>query len=228
MWTRHAALAPALKIGRLAVPCTALVALPCLMELVSLTLSLTKKQVYMSYVQVGRMGREPPSCFWHLNVLLLGEEREPPSCLLAVQATQGGGGWPMSCFLTPSLEPFFGGEGADFGGAGAAARQEGWGLHSQQHCLEPHCCMPLSLSKFCPPLCPPCPLAGTYFPPTDGFGRPGFKTVLRRIAQVRRGVRRRPFEGRCCAAADSGMLFFRLAGQPLTCSAALGPAALLS
>lgn len=26
-----------------------------------------------------------------------------------VQATQGGGGWPMSCFLTPSLEPFFGG-----------------------------------------------------------------------------------------------------------------------
>jgi hypothetical protein len=27
-----------------------------------------------------------------------------------VQATQGGGGWPMSCFLTPSLEPFFGGE----------------------------------------------------------------------------------------------------------------------
>ncbi|PRW45152.1 spermatogenesis-associated 20 [Chlorella sorokiniana] len=50
-----------------------------------------------------------------------------------VQATQGGGGWPMSCFLTPSLEPFFG---------------------------------------------------GTYFPPSDGFGRPGFKTVLRRIAQV--------------------------------------------
>ena len=50
-----------------------------------------------------------------------------------VQATQGGGGWPMSVFLTPGLEPFFG---------------------------------------------------GTYFPPSDAFGRPGFKTVLRRIAEV--------------------------------------------
>ncbi|KAI3426373.1 hypothetical protein D9Q98_008745 [Chlorella vulgaris] len=50
-----------------------------------------------------------------------------------VQATQGGGGWPMSCFLTPSLEPFFG---------------------------------------------------GTYFPPSDVAGRPGFSTVLRRIGQV--------------------------------------------
>ena len=26
-----------------------------------------------------------------------------------VQATQGGGGWPMSVFLTPSLEPVLGG-----------------------------------------------------------------------------------------------------------------------
>jgi hypothetical protein len=26
-----------------------------------------------------------------------------------VQATQGGGGWPMSVFLTPELAPFFGG-----------------------------------------------------------------------------------------------------------------------
>ena len=26
-----------------------------------------------------------------------------------VQATTGSGGWPMSVFLTPSLEPFFGG-----------------------------------------------------------------------------------------------------------------------
>lgn len=26
-----------------------------------------------------------------------------------IQATEGGGGWPMSCFLTPSLDPFFGG-----------------------------------------------------------------------------------------------------------------------
>eukprot|EP00884_Botryococcus_braunii_P010010 jgi/Botrbrau1/1900/Bobra.0005s0016.2 len=50
-----------------------------------------------------------------------------------VQATQGGGGWPMSVFLTPDLQPFLG---------------------------------------------------GTYFPPEDGFGRPGFKTLLKRVAEV--------------------------------------------
>lgn len=50
-----------------------------------------------------------------------------------VQATQGGGGWPLSLFLTPDLAPFFG---------------------------------------------------GTYFPPKDAFGRPGFVTVLRRIADM--------------------------------------------
>jgi hypothetical protein len=50
-----------------------------------------------------------------------------------VQATSGGGGWPMSCFLTPDLQPFF---------------------------------------------------AGTYFPPQDAYGHPGFPTVLRRIAAV--------------------------------------------
>ena len=26
-----------------------------------------------------------------------------------IQASQGGGGWPMSVFLTPELEPFMGG-----------------------------------------------------------------------------------------------------------------------
>lgn len=50
-----------------------------------------------------------------------------------IQATQGGGGWPMSVFLTPELSPFFG---------------------------------------------------GTYFPPQDAHGRPGFPTVLNRIAEV--------------------------------------------
>lgn len=50
-----------------------------------------------------------------------------------VQATQGGGGWPMSCFLTPDLKPFLG---------------------------------------------------GTYFPPQDAYGRPGFKTLLRRIIDI--------------------------------------------
>lgn len=47
-----------------------------------------------------------------------------------VQATTGGGGWPMSVFLTPRLEPFFG---------------------------------------------------GTYFPPDNRYGRPGFKSLLEHL-----------------------------------------------
>jgi uncharacterized protein YyaL (SSP411 family) len=50
-----------------------------------------------------------------------------------VQATTGGGGWPMSVWLTPDLKPFVG---------------------------------------------------GTYFPPEDKYGRPGFKSVLRQIAKA--------------------------------------------
>jgi len=49
-----------------------------------------------------------------------------------IQATSGRGGWPMSVWLTPELQPFVG---------------------------------------------------GTYFPPKDAFGRPGFPTVLERIAE---------------------------------------------
>lgn len=45
-----------------------------------------------------------------------------------VQALYGGGGWPLSVFLSPDLKPLMG---------------------------------------------------GTYFPPDDKYGRPGFKTVLR-------------------------------------------------
>src|SRR6202171_3474442 len=48
-----------------------------------------------------------------------------------VQATTGGGGWPMSVWLTPKLQPFVG---------------------------------------------------GTYFPPEDRYGQPGFKKVVERIA----------------------------------------------
>lgn len=48
-----------------------------------------------------------------------------------VQATTGGGGWPMNVWLTPDLKPIVG---------------------------------------------------GTYFPPEDKFGRPGFPTVLNQIA----------------------------------------------
>ena len=50
-----------------------------------------------------------------------------------VQATTGGGGWPMSVWLTPDLKPFTG---------------------------------------------------GTYFPPDDRFGRPGFRRILERIAEA--------------------------------------------
>ncbi len=50
-----------------------------------------------------------------------------------VQATTGSGGWPMSVFLTPSLEPFFG---------------------------------------------------GTYFPPDNRYGRPGFLALLRYLAEA--------------------------------------------
>ena len=50
-----------------------------------------------------------------------------------VQATTGGGGWPMSVWLTPELKPFVG---------------------------------------------------GTYFPPEDRYGQPGFTKVLQRIAEA--------------------------------------------
>src|SRR5205807_10162750 len=50
-----------------------------------------------------------------------------------VQATTGGGGWPMSVWLTPELKPFIG---------------------------------------------------GTYFPPEDRHGQPGFKKVLERISAL--------------------------------------------
>jgi uncharacterized protein YyaL (SSP411 family) len=53
----------------------------------------------------------------------------------AVQAMTGSGGWPMSVFLTPDLEPFYG---------------------------------------------------GTYFPPDDRYGRPGFAKVLLSVAQYYR------------------------------------------
>ena len=51
----------------------------------------------------------------------------------AVQMMTGSGGWPLTVFLTPALEPFYG---------------------------------------------------GTYFPPDDRWGRPGFKTVLTELARV--------------------------------------------
>ncbi|MBI2881987.1 MAG: thioredoxin domain-containing protein [Candidatus Tectomicrobia bacterium] len=56
----------------------------------------------------------------------------------AVQMMTGAGGWPMTVFLTPDLEPFYG---------------------------------------------------GTYFPPEDRHGRPGFKRVLAALSEVYRNRR---------------------------------------
>jgi uncharacterized protein len=58
--------------------------------------------------------------------------------MAAVQAMTGSGGWPMSVFLTPDLDPFFG---------------------------------------------------GTYFPPEDAHGMPGFRRVLSAVAEVYRARR---------------------------------------
>jgi uncharacterized protein YyaL (SSP411 family) len=55
-----------------------------------------------------------------------------------VQATTGGGGWPMSVWLTPDLEPFFG---------------------------------------------------GTYFPPDERYGHPGFASILAQVAAAWAGNR---------------------------------------
>lgn len=70
-----------------------------------------------------------------INVKVDREERPDVDRLYMafVQATTGSGGWPMSVWLTPEGQPFFG---------------------------------------------------GTYFPPEDRYGRPGFPTVLQRIAEV--------------------------------------------
>ncbi|CAG8650340.1 2295_t:CDS:10, partial [Acaulospora morrowiae] len=53
--------------------------------------------------------------------------------MLFVQYTSGGGGWPMSVFLTPELYPIFG---------------------------------------------------GTYFPPNDQYGRPGFPSLCKHIVEL--------------------------------------------
>jgi uncharacterized protein len=53
--------------------------------------------------------------------------------MLFVQSTTGSGGWPMSVFLTPTIQPFLG---------------------------------------------------GTYYPPDDRYGRPGFGSLLTRLAEI--------------------------------------------
>ncbi len=48
---------------------------------------------------------------YYINVKVDREERPDVDkvYMTFVQATQGGGGWPMSVFLTPTLKPIFGG-----------------------------------------------------------------------------------------------------------------------
>jgi uncharacterized protein YyaL (SSP411 family) len=85
-----------------------------------------------------------------------------------VQATTGGGGWPMSVWLTPDLKPFFG---------------------------------------------------GTYFPPVDKFGRPGFGTLLERIATAWRNDQPRILQG---AAETLAALQTRSKTSPPSASATAG------
>lgn len=72
---------------------------------------------------------------WFVSIKVDREERPDVDkvYMTFVQAIYGGGGWPLSVFLTPDLKPIMG---------------------------------------------------GTYFPPDDKYGRPGFKTVLRRVKEA--------------------------------------------
>lgn len=72
---------------------------------------------------------------WFVSIKVDREERPDVDkvYMTYVQALYGGGGWPLSVFLSPSLKPLMG---------------------------------------------------GTYFPPDDKYGRPGFKTVLRRVKEA--------------------------------------------
>ncbi|CAG8654992.1 8293_t:CDS:10 [Gigaspora margarita] len=74
--------------------------------------------------------------FVNIKVICFNRETQPDvdrMYMLFVQSSTGGGGWPMSVFLTPELYPVFG---------------------------------------------------GTYFPPDDRYGRTGFVTLLKRMAEL--------------------------------------------
>ncbi|CAJ1879184.1 unnamed protein product [Sphenostylis stenocarpa] len=72
---------------------------------------------------------------WFVSIKVDREERPDVDkvYMTYVQALYGGGGWPLSVFLSPDLKPLMG---------------------------------------------------GTYFPPDDKYGRPGFKTILRKVKQA--------------------------------------------
>ncbi|XP_010243542.1 PREDICTED: spermatogenesis-associated protein 20 isoform X2 [Nelumbo nucifera] len=69
---------------------------------------------------------------WFVSIKVDREERPDVDkvYMTYVQALYGGGGWPLSVFLSPDLKPLMG---------------------------------------------------GTYFPPEDKYGRPGFKTIIRKV-----------------------------------------------
>ncbi|KAF9607389.1 hypothetical protein IFM89_034622 [Coptis chinensis] len=69
---------------------------------------------------------------WFVSIKVDREERPDVDkvYMTYVQALYGGGGWPLSAFVSPDLKPLIG---------------------------------------------------GTYFPPEDKYGRPGFKTILRKV-----------------------------------------------
>ncbi|PON96626.1 Spermatogenesis-associated protein [Trema orientale] len=72
---------------------------------------------------------------WFVSIKADREERPDVDkvYMTYVQALYGGGGWPLSVFLSPDLKPLMG---------------------------------------------------GTYFPPEDKYGRPGFKTILRKVKEA--------------------------------------------
>ncbi|KAL2345388.1 hypothetical protein Fmac_006673 [Flemingia macrophylla] len=72
---------------------------------------------------------------WFVSIKVDREERPDVDkvYMTYVQALYGGGGWPLSVFLSPDLKPLMG---------------------------------------------------GTYFPPDDKYGRPGFKTLLRKVKEA--------------------------------------------
>ncbi|WJX85049.1 dTMP kinase [Trifolium repens] len=72
---------------------------------------------------------------WFVSIKVDREERPDVDkvYMTYVQALYGGGGWPLTVFLSPDLKPLMG---------------------------------------------------GTYFPPDDKYGRPGFKTILRKVKEA--------------------------------------------
>ena len=91
-----------------------------------------------------------------------------------VQATTGGGGWPLTVWLTPVRWMERGGGGGAWEGGERGARgrppcaRAGPSPRRRPRLLQ-------DLNPF---------LGGTYFPPVDSHGRPGFATLLQRVADI--------------------------------------------